>query len=748
MKPLLGKDTSVTGIEGVAFLLETFHGSEKLGMPYRYELTLLSEDPNIDLDEVLGRRLTVKIDLSPRAPRFFSGCVTSFAKVGRTMRYRRYAVVLTPRLSFLSHTRNCRVFNDSSNFDADPETKPPTQNALDLVALVLNHHRVNVDANAVMKNADHVYRDRRSCVQYRESDLNFVQRLLEDEGIYYFFRHANDDHTMILADSLSAHDLVEGYESVRYLPREQKQIIEEEHFWSLTVAGSLYPGQYSVLRGYDHTAERPGHPTIVHQPTGRPQPGSSFEHYDYPTGLFEKDQAENEAQVRMQADQAAHSLIEVEGDTIGLGVGDLVKLRKPDLEDNPFWTEDAFEQKYLITSATYSMKINQYETGNTVDSDEPFKAKLTLLDSRMPFRPPRTATRPRIDGPQTAIVVGSSKDDETPSEDEIYTDKLGRVKVRFDWDREHMRNQKASCWVRVAQVWAGKQWGAVHLPRVGQEVVVEFLDGDPDRPLITGRVYNKDNMPPYELPKHQTQSGIKSRSSKGGTDQNFNEIRFEDLKGKEELHIQAERDMSTLVKHNQSTSVHANRSVTVGGNQSITVGGDETETYQAERKMTVAGQNTDVIVGNHLASYGGFRLMYVDGDDTLVIQKEGANKEIRVRHGMFTVGAAGGCHLYAGDEDVPETGLVLDQNDEQNQVFLSNGGEPSNKCELAFADGNAKIKASDSLTLECGAASITLKKDGTIELKGLQKVALNGGGSTVDLEKAGATMVGTLVKIN
>ena len=730
---LLGYNTLVTGpLDKSVLLLETFRGEEALGEPYLYDLTLLSEDPNIQTDKVLGQPLTVRITLNSQKFRYFSGIVTYFAKTGLAMGHTRYAVKLNPMLSLFNCASDCRIFNDAANYAPDPEGKKSGQNALSIITSVLaDRGFTNVDPASIKS---HVYTDRKYCVQYRETDLHFVQRLLEEEGIYYFFKHEDGKHTLVLADSPVAHATVPDYESVLYLPKQQKQARSEEHFWSLKVAGSLYAGGHSVLRGYDYTKVRPGQAQLAQIPSQEPQPASKFEKYDYPGGLSEEPEAKEDALVRMQIDQVANTSIEVEGNTMGLGVGDRVKL-KHELATvsgfNPFWKEEDFKKEYIITAAIYSFSINQYESGDAAN-DEPFKATYTLLDSHSQFRPRRSRIKPKIEGPQTAIVVGASGD-------EIYTDKLGRVKVQFDWDRLGERNQKSSCWVRVAQVWAGSQWGAIHIPRVGQEVIVEFLNGDPDRPIITGRVYNADEMPPYTLPDNKTQSGIKSRSSKGGTASNFNEIRFEDLKGKEELHIQAEKDMSTLVKHNQSTTVNVDRSVSVGGNHSVSVTGkqdttvtkDETQTYKANRKMTVTETNTDEITGAHTGTYHAGRTETVEKGDTLTVM--GSDKKATV-HGTYDIAVDTEYKLVQGTNSVDMKGST---------ITVNNG-----KCEVHLEGPDATISAKSSITLSCGQASITLKSDGTIEVNGSQKVSLNGGGSTVGLEAAGATMSGMKVGVS
>ena len=738
-------------------LLETFQGREALGAPYRYDLTILSENAAIPVGDLLGKPLTVRIDsgadVDPQHQyRYFNGIVAYFAKVGPTLRHTRYAVVLVPTLARLAYAQNCRIFNDASNAGLDPESGPPSQDTLTIVKKVLKQREVTLIKDITADSNVDV--DRRYCVQYRETDLNFVQRLLEDEGIYYFFTHEADKHTLVLANLMANHDTVPGYDSVLCRVNRDDRNTVSEHFWGLRASGALYPSKFSVLRGYDYTTNRAKQAQIEWQVSGEEQPGSKFEAYDYPGGLTEEEQASQDAMVRMQTEQAANTVIEVEGNTLGLGVGDLVKLtRATDEHYNPFWSDADLDKKYLITQATYSISINEHESGDTVGAGDAFTARYNLLDSELQFRPRRTAFKPRIEGPQTAVVVGEGDEDDDDGEgdqqeggsgsakppskdkDEIYTDKLGRVKVKLDWDRSHRRHQKASCWVRVAQVWAGQQWGAIHIPRVGQEVIVEFLDGDPDRPIITGRVYNTDNMPPYTLPKNKTQSGIKSRSSMGGTDQNFNEIRFEDLKGKEELHIQAEKDMSTTVKHNQSTSVGADRSVSVGGNHSVSVTGTqsttvtkkETQTYKAEREMKVTGTNLDEITGAHTGKYHAGRTETVEKGDTLEVV--GSDKTVTV-HGEYNTTADTQFKVTQGGNTLFMKG---------KDIVVNNGG-----CEVNLSGSSATVTANSEVAIKCGSASISMKSDGTIEITGV-KVKIGNANNNAAFEPSGTTVNGVKV---
>jgi type VI secretion system secreted protein VgrG len=740
--PLLGRDTLVTGpvAEGV-LLLETFQGKESLGTPYRYDLTLLSHDSEIPVDKVLGQSLTVRIRL-PSGDRFFNGIVTYFAKTGYAMNHTRYAAVVNPKLALFDYTRDCRIFFKSK--------------APDLVKEVLGK-RGFTDVEIPLNGT---YRTREYCVQYRETDLNFIQRLLEEEGIYYFFKHEDGKQTLVLADSATPHAAAPGYDSVLYLPKEHKMAIEEEHFWSLRVAGSLFPGNYTVLRGYDYEKRRAPHVQFGKKPSQAHQPGADFEDYDFPGGLSEENDANEEALVRMEADLAANTLIEVEGNTMGIGVGNLVTLRRPlSISDdfNPFWSSDDFKKQYLVTSATYSISINQFETGDVADSDEPFKATYTLLDSQTQFRPQRTATKPRIEGPQTALVVG-------PATDEIYTDDYGRVTVQFDWDRVGQRDEASSCWVRVAQVWAGKQWGAMHIPRIGHEVIVEFLDGDPDRPIITGRVYNTDNMPPYALPDSRTKSGIKSRSSKNlakepGTEKNYNEIMFEDMKGKEELHIQAEKDMSTLVKANESISVGGDRSISVSGNQSTTISGGGKSPIHCSTKVT-GKYDLDVSDTIHIKAptsitleCPGSMIEMLPGKITL---KAGDGSKIVLDANALMI-SSGGSKVFLDTNALTEAASSAKVLLDDNLLAQSSGGASKIVLDgtvLAQAQGSGTLKLDANVTAESSGKS-QLKLDGDAMLTGTGKATVKGTSEatltatgTVKSSPAGVEATGAMVKLN
>jgi type VI secretion system secreted protein VgrG len=707
---LLGRDTSVTGpfLKGV-LLLETLRGQEALGRPYRFDLGLLSKDANLDPNDVLGKPLAVGIKLDTGDERFFHGIATKFCKTGTTQLYTRYEAILRPLLGLFNHTSDCRVFND------------PSQDALAITTAVLAKRGLtDLESGAL---GDHAYRAREFCVQFRESDLNFVQRLLEDEGIYYFFCHEENKHTMVLADSISAHETVAGYESILYTAKERRVAGSDEHFWGMTVRRSLYPGRHAVVAGYDPTKIRPKQLQLGQAPSEEKAPGGQFEHYDHPGGLSDPEEARQEAIKRMKAARAYNTTIEVEGNTLGLGAGDLVSLRPgfDGTDVHAMWSEADFAKQYLIVSATYSISINQYETGDVAKKDDPIKAKYQLFDSHMQYRPILSARKPRMPGRQTALVVG-------PAGEEIWTDKFGRVMVQFDWDRAGERNEKSSCWIRVSQGWSGAKWGAQYLPRIGQEVIVAFLDGDPDRPIITGSLYNKDNLPPYELPANQSQSGIKSRSSKGGTASNFNELRFDDKKGQEELHMQAEKDMSTLVKHDQTLHVGADRTITVGNDEANHVKHDRSLWVQENDNVVVSGTHTKIITGAVTQMFGDNHKRDVTGEQEF---SEAQNKEELVKQ-AYKLTTDVKFRLNQGPSSMTFAGSNVTV-DSAGTITMTAGG--ATVC--IDKTGNATFDSPTGIKLECGASSLTVLPGG-IAIASPSVTAAAGAGSLMALGEGGA----------
>ena len=541
-------------------------GQEQLGRLFQYDLTLLSTDPEIKLKDILGQNVTVSYQRVDGETRHFNGFVSRFSQSGTHDDLFVYQATLRPWFWFLTRTADCRIFQN--------------QKVPDIIKEVFRELGFTDFEESLSGN----YRQWDYCVQYRESDFTFISRLMEQEGIYYYFKHENGNHVLVLSDSISAHDTTPGYEDVPYYPPQQGSQRERDHIFEWTLTQEVQTGMFA-LNDFDFT--KPKANLQAKSSIPRPHEQSEYEMYDYPGEYVESSEGDSYARIRIEELQAQQELVHGQGNAGGLACGYLFKLSNHGRDDQ--------NREYLITEAEYNIGPQEYESGNAGESCA-FACSITAMDKGEAFRTPRTTAKPQVQGPQTAVVVGKAGD-------EIWTDKYGRVKVQFHWDRYGKSDENSSCWVRVAQVWAGKTWGGIHIPRIGQEVIVEFLEGDPDRPIITGRVYNEDNMPPYELPANKTQSGIKSRSSKGAAANNFNEIRFEDKKGEEEVFIQAEKDLRQLVKNNEEIEIQNDYTRLIQNNEVAEIKSNHTmkvtKASQTEAKSVVikASDSIELKVG-------------------------------------------------------------------------------------------------------------------------------------------------------
>lgn len=553
-------------------MLYRMTGSEHLSQLFEYDLELLSEKNNVDLKALLGKNLTVKLTLADESHRSFHGLVTRISLFGMKGNLYYYRATVRPKPWLLTRKSNCRIFSNL--------------NVPDIVKKVLSEHGYTDLENKLTAS----YEPREYCVQYRESDFNFISRLMETEGIYYYFKHSDSQHTLVLCDEKSAHKTAAGNSKIRYYPIGDQNLRKEEHFFEWSVSEEIQSGSY-VHDDFDFEKPKAELKTTSSISGGHTE--DSKEVYDYPGQYVKTAVGDQYARVRMQELKARFETMSATGNTRNLATGN-----KFDLIEFPRADQN---QDYIIVSSQTQIQNNGFESNGIADCLEPYQCRYTVISGKTNYRPPRVSHIPIVQGVQTAIVVGKSGE-------EIYTDKYGRVKVQFHWDREGKNDENSSCWVRVAQVWAGKQWGAIHIPRIGQEVIVDFLEGNPDCPIITGRVYNADQMPPYALDANKTQSGIKSRSSKGGSADNFNEIRFEDKKGEEEVYVHAEKNFTRVVENDdthkigfdkkspgdQKVDIYNNRQVTIDqGNDELTVktGNRTTQVKQGNNDLTVAMGN-------------------------------------------------------------------------------------------------------------------------------------------------------------
>ncbi len=660
--------------------------SERLSRPFSYEVELVSTDPNLEPTTVLGEPMTVSLEIGEKV-RHFNGIAISLKSFGGEGTNFLYRVVLAPWLWLLSRTTNCRIFQDMS--------------VPDILKQVFRDHGFS-DFEESLTSA---YPTREYLVQYRESDLSFVSRLMEHEGIYFFFKHDQRKHTLVLCDSSAAHEPTPFYEELPYFPPDRQR---DAHFDCLSTWETVHDVESGAVALTDFDFERPTATLGVVKELPASFAHSSYEIFDYPGTYKEVEAGETYARTRLEEAHATAQRVSTAGNARGLLVGGLFTLSEH--------TVAAHNQAYLVVSYEAAFRTHAVQSGDT-RPDGLCQCSALVIPSQRPYRAPRVTPKPTIYGAQTATVVGKAGE-------EIWTDTYGRVKLKFHWDRFSTRDERSSCWVRVAQLWAGTNFGAVYIPRIGQEVLVEFLEGDPDKPIVTGRVYNFDNMPPYELPMNQTQSGIKSRSTLDGVAANFNEIRFEDKKGAEELFIHAEKTQTTKVKGSQSIAVDGSRSVSVGGEQSTTVTKNETQTYKADRKMDVTGTDTNTITGAHSGKYLAGRTQTISGQDDVL--NVALNRKSTI---------TGQYHVQADAEyKVTHKENVVSLKGAKAQV--TNG-----KCTLTLDGGKIVMEAPEGITIKCGPSSITLSP--TDLAVASVKVGVAGGTtSTLDLDATGAQLAG------
>jgi type VI secretion system secreted protein VgrG len=678
-------------------VVDTLVGHDDLAAPFELTLTLLSDKPDMDIANLVGDTMTLNVDIGGGQTRHFNGYVTRMTLVGTYDRHARYQATLRPWLWLMSSRVDSRIFQNKS--------------IPDIAKALFREHGFSDFEDAL--TGTHAVRE--FVVQYHESDFSFVSRLFEKAGIYYYFRHEAKRHVLVLADSPSGHKAPHGYENVPFHPEGSPTPTSEESFNRWELVHQWRPGAYTAN---DYDFERPKADLTAKLQAQAKHKKGDLEIYDYPMGYLNSGEATAYVRARLEALQSDVEVVNASGDVRGLGSGDLFKL-----VDFPINSQN---KQYLVVSMAYDAKNNSHDGGN--DDAGHFKVACTVMDAKVPFRPAMTTPMPRIEGVQTALVVGKAGE-------EIWTDKYGRIKVQFHWDREGKKDENSSCWVRVAQLWAGSNWGGMHIPRIGQEVIIDFLEGDPDRPIVTGRVYNGNNMPPYDLPGNQTQSGIKSRSSKGGGPSNFNELRFEDKKGSELVSGQAEKDLAVLVKHDETRSVGHDRTTgvdhdeivnvkndrteTVGHDESITITNNRTESVGKAETVTIGTARTHKITTDESVTVGGLRTLNVTKDDTTSV---GGKQVLSVAKDMNV--DVGGVRTFTIAKDD-----TLNVDGKLSVTVAKDETRQSKKL---------TIKVGDQITIQTGSASITMKSNGDITIKGAN-ITLDGSGK-VNI-KAGGDMI-------
>jgi type VI secretion system secreted protein VgrG len=604
-------------------LIEGLEGTEGLSQLFSFDLQLLHEETTegtkptfVDPKSILGKQVSVECVERDGTKRYFSGLVNSFSQGIRSPRYSFYEATIVPHAWVLTQKRQSRIFQQKSVPD------------------ILKKVFQGIDVKWEIQGTFH---PREYCVQYRETDFDFASRLMEEEGIYYFFTHKNGSHQMVVANTPGSHpdcskSTIEFYEK-----------IQGEGFvsaiQSFDISNRYQSGKVTF---WDHNFQLPGKKLDAQKNTNNVVGENlKYELYDFPGGYAKRFDGINkgggeqpsELQKIFEDNLRKADIVKQELDArykTGFGTSNcaaLVAGHRFTLKNHP---GNGVDGPYVLTAVQHSVEQSpSYVTENT--SEEPYSneftcipvaAPFTCIPVAAPFRPAHTTPKPILHGSQTAVVVG-------PAGEEIFTDKYGRVKVQFHWDREGKNNAESSCWMRVAQSWAGNQWGTMFIPRIGMEAVVSFLEGDPDQPIITGCVYNPSAMPPYKLPDEKTKATLKTNSTPGGG--GFNELRFEDKKGKEQIFIHAER--------NEDIRVKADCFETIGGERHLVVEKKQYEHIKDDQHLHVKGNKKEKV-------------------DSSVSLNVGMNRDEKV--GMKHATEAGmEIHLKAGMKVVIEAGVQL-----------------------------------------------------------------------------------------
>jgi type VI secretion system secreted protein VgrG len=551
--------------------LRSIQAEERMSGLFHYALEMVSKDDSLDFTKIVGKAVTVSLTMASGDIQYFNGIVGRFIQAGKNQLVTTYRADVHPWLWLLTMNSDCRIFQNKS--------------ALEIIKAVFS----DAGFTDFKDSTSATYAARDYCVQYMESNFQFVSRLMEEEGMFYFFEHTSSTHTLVLADDASVYKDILGTSTV-YIGSNDKSWEDEAAIFDCSWEQQVTVGQFQAT---DYNFETPS------------------------TDLLSKTSAKDTS--RALYEYPGRYLVKADGDAITARALAAYETPGKVLRGSSACSGFRAGAKFTLTdhsraevNASYYLKWVSFRVGQATLYTNSFQA----LPSTVVFRPTPTTPRARIYGSQTATVVGKSGE-------EIWTDSYGRIKVKFNWDQAPAKDETASCWIRVSQTWAGKAWGSIFIPRIGMEVIVSFLEGNPDRPIVTGCVYNATQTVPYALPGDQTKSTIKSNSSKGGG--GFNEIRFEDKKSSEEIFVQAQKDLNITVLNDRTETITNNRTTTISkknetlivdkGNRTVQVNtGNETHEVKGTRSVTVTGNETHTDKANFDHKVSGNFTLKVDGN--------------------------------------------------------------------------------------------------------------------------------------
>ena len=644
-------------IEGLAdtFRVVNLHGTERISSLYHFELELISEDSELDFDQVIGKPgLITFYNNDSEVDRYIHGVVNRFSQSRQGRRFTTYHIELVPAIWNLSCRSDVRIFQGKT-------VKEILEQVLEGASIPPESYSFALQGH---------YDAREYCVQYRESDLDFISCLMEEEGIFYFFEHKAEKHILNIADNASVHEYISDPHDIRF--HVPTGLNDPDYFISqFNYTREIRPGSVSIK---DYNFSKPALDLISNETALN---NTELEIYDYPSGSQTAERSNRLSRVRLEEQQSSRINVHGKGTCKTMMPGYRFTLNE--------YPRDEFNMDYIITSVSHTASQPNVLEEEALKSSAEYHNDFHGIPVESVFRPARVTQKPVVEGVQTAIVVG-------PEGEEIYVDEYGRVKVQFHWDREGQYNENSSCWIRVSQISAGARWGSMFIPRIGQEVVVNFVGGDPDRPIITGCVYHGTNKPPYPLPDNKTRSGIKTNTSKGG--EGFNELRFEDKMGEEEIYLHAQKDMYFYINNKKIEDVVISSIERVGLTKDVTVAG----VYS----LAVGGKMNERVLGNRKEDVAGEKAIYI-------------NKNLNVK--------------INGDQKYEN---------ENKSVELIKGAS-IHKANNLYMECNKKI------TLKVGGSSLTIDEN-EISLKS-KKITING--SVVNMKGSGIINIkGAMVRIN
>lgn len=666
-----------------AVVVESLEGEEHVSGLFEYRLRLFSEDHTVDYGSLVGTKATVTLQSADGPRRMFSGIITkvTMVMVDTVNRLAFFNAEMRPWTWLLGLKADCRIFQN--------QTAPQI---IEQIFKDGGYTDYKLSLNAT-------YDSREYCVQYRETALNFICRLMEEEGIFFFFQHATSGHTMVLADDADAHQDCPNVTTLTYRSNLSENVDDDDIISDVSADQQVVTNAYG-LENYNFLTPSTD---LYANSTGTGSP--SYLVYDYPGRHLTTSVGETIAKHRLEALEVQAKLLRGSGHFRNLIAGyKFTVASHPRSEVNSTW---------VVRSLVVHAARGDY------------KASFVAFPSTQTFRPRGTAVKPVIPSTQTALVVGKSGEEQ-------WVDKYGRIKVQFYWDRLGKKDENSSCWIRVAQGWAGKSWGMQFLPRIGQEVVVSFLEGDPDRPLVTGSVYNAEVMPPYALPDQQTKSTIMSQTTKNGTGK-FNELRFEDKSGSEEIYVHAQKDYNVLVendvtrtiKHDETVDIQNKNTITVKQDRSRTVseGNDSLTVSKGTRAVSVTGKETHTNSDNFEQTVSKDYKLTVSGNLTITVtgdlKIEAATITMKSTSGAISETASTGYSLSAGTSVALKSGTTFDGN-AGTAMTLKSGTDATVQAGM-----NLNAKAGIGFTAQ--GTTATLKGSATGEVDGGGMLTVKGG---------------------